>query len=118
MYDDIRTTTVTVANLASLSGASLDLSVLGKPVAVITDAAWDTQAMTFQVSVDGVNFFNLYNEGSEYQIAGAAASHFHRVDWSLFYGVKFLKVRSGTGAAPVNQAGDSVVTLVCWQVED
>lgn len=112
----IRSTTVTVANGAALSGASGDLKDLGQLVAVLTDSAWDTNAITFQGSIDGTNFFDIYEEGSEYSVTGAAASKAYTVDVQVFMPYSYIKVRSGTGASPANQSGDSVVTLVLWQV--
>jgi hypothetical protein len=112
--DDIRYTTVTVANGASLSGAAQLLPNDGRLVAIIMDAAWDTNAVTFQVSVDGTNYFNLYNEGTEYSLAGVVASAYNAVDINVFLAARYVKVRSGTAAAAVNQVGDAVVTLVMW----
>jgi len=116
--NELRTTTVTIGAGASLSGATIDLATLGIPVAIITDAAWDTQAMTFQGSVDGTTFGNLYKESTEYSLTGVAASTFHSLDQNAFYGVSHLKIRSGTAAAAANQGDATVVKLVCWHVDD
>ena len=116
--NELRTTQVTIGAGASLSGATIDLDTLGTPVAVITDAAWDTNAMTFQASVDGTNFFNVYNEGTEYSLAGVVASAFNRIDQQVFFGAAKLKVRSGPAAAGVNQADATVVTLVTWHIDE
>ena len=115
--NELRTTTVTIAAGASLSGATVDLDVLGNPVAIITDAAWDTNAVTFQASVDGANFFNLYKEGTEYSLAGVVASAYNSLDIEPFTGLSHLKIRSGTAAAAVNQVDATVVTLVCWHMD-
>jgi hypothetical protein len=117
MIDDIRYTTVTVANGASLSGAAQLLPTNGRLVGVITDAGWDTNAMTFQVSVDGgTTYVNLYNAGTEYSMAGIVASTYNAINPDVFAGARHLKVRSGTSAAAVNQVGDTVVTLVMRQI--
>lgn len=113
----IRTTTVTITNGTAISGASEDLSTLGKLAAIILPSGWTTQSVTFQVSTDGVNYYNLYNEGTEYALSSVLASTFQRLDIALFYGVNYVKVRSGTAASPQNQAGGDIVTLVCWQLE-
>lgn len=107
----ITSKSVTILNGASLSGASADLAgnVL---VAVITDSAWDTNAMTFQGSLDGTNWFNIFNGGTEYSLAAIVASTFFAVDRDLFVGARYVKVRSGTSGAAANQNGDAVVTLV------
>jgi hypothetical protein len=116
MTDDIRYTTVTVANGASLSGAAQLLPPNGRLVGVITDAAWDTNAMTFQVSVDGTTYVNLYNAGTEYSMAGIVASAYNAVNPDVFSGARYVKVRSGTAGTAVNQVGDAVVTLVMWKL--
>jgi hypothetical protein len=115
---ELRTTTVTIGAGASLSGSTIDLDTLGNPVAVIVDAAWDTQAMTFQGSVDGTNFFNLYKESTEYSLTAVVASTLHSLDMQAFAGLSHLKVRSGTAAAAANQADATVVTLACWHIDD
>ena len=106
----VATRNVTITNGTSLSGALdvADYTVVG----VITDSAWDTNAMTFQASADGTNFFNLHNAGTEISFAGVTASKYNIIDPALMMGVRAIKVRSGTGAAAVNQVGDTVVTIV------
>ena len=111
---DVWTTTVTDADGESLSGASAALR--GRLVGVITPSGWDTQAMTFQVSHDGTNYTNLYNEGTEYSIAGVVASAYNRVDAAMFFGARAVKVRSGTAGTPANQSGAVILTLVCWSL--
>jgi len=116
--NELRTTTVTIGAGASLSGATIDLATLGNPVAIITDAAWDTQAMGFQGSVNGTNFFPVYKEATEYSMAGVTASTYHSLDFNTFLGLSHLKILSGTIAAAANQVDATVITLVCWHVDD
>lgn len=106
---------VTIADGESLSGAA-DLTGRGTPVAVITDADWDTNAMTFQGSVDGVLYSDLRVAGVEVSIAGVAASSLEPLDPQQMLACQHLRVRSGTSVAPVNQVGDTVVTIVCRPV--
>lgn len=117
MSDNIRYTTVTIANNASLSDAA-DLTGVGKVCAIITDAAWDTQAVTFQVSIDGTTYFNLsqFQTIAEYALAAVTASAYVPVDMALFYGARKVKVRSGTAGAAANQTSATVVTLAILQV--
>lgn len=117
MYETTKTTTVTIGAGASLSGATEDMLSLGELVAVITASTWDTAAVTFQASVDGTNFFNVYNEGTEYSLTGVVASAYNRVSINVFLGARYLKVRSGTAGSATNQADATIVTLVFWQVE-
>jgi len=116
--NELRKTPVTIGAGASLSGASIDLDTLGIPVAVITDAAWDTQAMGFQGSVDGTTFVPIYKEGTEYSLAGVLASAYNSLEQAVFLGVSHLKILSGTIAAAANQADATVIKLVCWHVDD
>lgn len=106
---------VTIADGESLSGAA-DLTGRGTPVAVITDADWDTNAMTFQGSVDGVLYSDLRVAGVEVSIAGVVASSLEPLDPQQMLACQHLRVRSGTSVAPVNQVGDTVVTIVCRPV--
>lgn len=109
------TVTGTITNGQSLSGA-IDLTAAGTPLAIITDAAWDTNAMTFQGSFDNVTYFNLREMGVEVSIAGVVASSMEHLDFAQFLGLRYLKVRSGTAAAAVAQVGDTVVTIVCGKI--
>lgn len=109
---ELVTATVTIADTESLSDAA-DLSALGVPIAIITDAAWDTNAVTFQGSADGVTFSDLRATGVEVSIAGVVASSMEPLDPRQFLACQHLKVRSGTAGAAVAQAGDTVVTIVC-----
>jgi hypothetical protein len=102
---------VTIANGQAVSGSSGDLG--GRRVlAVITDAAWDTQGMTFQGSADGSTWFDLYDESTEYALTGVVKQTMHKVNVDVFLPCRYLKVRSGTAAVPANQNGATVVTLV------
>ena len=95
-----------------LSAACPDLETLGKLVAVITDAAWDTQDMTFEGTVDGVTFFPIYDEGTLYTIAGVVASSYNKVDPTVFFGCTAIKVASAVG-----QGDDTTITMIFWQTE-
>lgn len=116
--NELRTTTVTIGAGASLSGASIDLDTLGNIVAIITDAAWDTNAMGFQGSVNGIDFFPIYKEAAEYSLAGVTASTYHSLDDSVFYGVSHIKILSGTIALPVAQIDATTIRIVTWHVDE
>jgi hypothetical protein len=78
-------------------------------------AAWTAAALTFQVSTDGVTYRNMYDfYGNEVTVSAAIALASRAltiviVDW---LNVRFIKVRSGTAAAPVNQGADRAIELV------
>lgn len=106
------TVTVTVAGGATLSGPSPALA--GRAVTgVLTPASWTTAGISFQVSVDGLTFYPLLDPGgAEVTAAAVPASRAVSVDPSLFLGWGYLRVRSGTDAAPAAQTAASTLTLV------
>lgn len=107
------TVTVTIAVGAALSGA---LNVGGMcPLLIETPAGMEGAALTFQVSSDDTNFFDLYDEAGNEVSIPAGASRAIRLDPMDFYAASSIKVRTGTSGAPTNQAGaaaDIKVTLV------
>jgi hypothetical protein len=108
--DEIAYTTATIANGASLSGA-VDLGRY-RLARIEMSAAWTAAAITFQVSRDGVTYYNLYDKtGTEYSVT-TDASRGVIIPLTDFLGVQFLKVRSGTAGAAVNQAAERVLNLV------
>lgn len=119
--EDIRNTAnypeakaATIAAGASLSGA-VDLDGC-HPVGLVMPAAWTAASITFQVSLDGVTYNNLYDSsGSEYTITTAASRRII-LPPSDFAGVNYLKLRSGTSGAPVNQVAQAVIQVVARAV--
>jgi len=67
-------------------------------------SAWTTANLTFQTSIDGVTYADLYDgNATEYTIQ-AAASREILLPMVDFLGVRYLKIRSGTSGTPVAQA--------------
>jgi hypothetical protein len=61
--------------------------------------------LSFLVSLDGSNFYPLYDSSSaEVTISVSAASRAYAVDPSSFYSWNFIKLREGTSASAVLQA--------------
>lgn len=107
---DVRKSTVTIANGASLSGA-VDLGT-SRLARIVMPASWTTANLTFQTSYDGTTYSNLYDSvGNEYTVT-AAASRSILVDLKDFIAVRYLKVRSGTSGSAVNQAAARDIVLV------
>jgi len=82
---------------------------------IVIPAAWTAAAISFDVSYDGTNFAPLFNSAGEFSLASAtvvAASRSVLVDLPTFYGIRYLKVRSGLVASPVNQAAQRDLILV------
>lgn len=102
--------TVTLANGQSLSPV-VDLN--GKTLlAVVIPSGWTAAAMTFQGSSDNITFFDIYITTGEYASGTMAASQAVVVDPTVFLAFRYLKIRSGTGASPVSQVADRILTLI------
>lgn len=100
--------TVTITSGTSLSGA---LQVDGKLAGIIMPASWTTAALTFLGSPDGVTYAPIYDAGIERSVS-VLAGQMVLLSLSDWLAVKFVKVRSGTAAAAVNQAADRALTLL------
>lgn len=107
--------TVTIASGQSLSGiVALDGLVL---VGIKMPAAWTAASLTFQASDDDDDTFtDMYSVDGVEVTAQTAASRWLIIDPADFASVRFLRVRSGTGATPVNQAAARVLTLIARKV--
>lgn len=106
---------VAITSGQSLSSA-LDLSTsdqrCGRLMALVMPAAWTAATLTFQVSADGTDYFNLYDaSGNQYEV-DAAASQAIILPPGDFAGFRYLKIRSGTSGTPVVQAADRTITAL------
>lgn len=114
--DLIKTGNINYGNATIVSGQSLtediDLTTL-RLIGIIIPSAWTTANLTFQVSHNGSNYYNFYNDiGGEVTISVSGPNTWICFDPSLFSGIRFLRIRSGTGAGPVNQGANRLLTLV------
>ena len=110
------TQTVTIGAGASLSSASTKYPGY-RLVGVVTASTWDAAKMTFMVSNDGTNFFDLLDTtGTEYELAAITAAKAAAVDGALLIPWDYVKVRSGTSAAATNQVDATIVTLVFYRM--
>lgn len=99
-----------IANGASLSGA-VDLSgtVI---VGYIMPSSWTNADITFQASINGTNFFDLYDQlGNEIKHK-AGAGNYIAFPPAEFASVRFLKIRSGAAASAVTQGAERQIRLV------
>ena len=107
----------TIANGASLSGA-IDLSVSTlrsvRPCAVLVDN-WDAADMSFQVSPNGTTWYDVYSQNGDELTISIEAGQAVILTPADFIGFAWLKVRSGTSDAPVNQSPAVAVTVFCAQ---
>ena len=87
-------------------------------VGISMPAAWVAAALTFQVSIDGETWQELYADtGTEVTIPSTAAAAGQFIVLPTFpsyiwRGVNLLKVRSGTAGAPVVQTAGATITLI------
>ncbi len=96
---------VTIAN-----GAALGASFIGdgRLVAIQMPAAWTAANLTFQGSMDGVTYADMYDAtGTEVTVVAAASTYILLADLKAAW----IKVRSGTTGTPVNQGADRVILL-------
>lgn len=100
---------VTIADSASLSDAA-DLGSK-RLVGVLLAASTEGSVVTFQVSVDGVNYFDLYSAAGEYSIAftDPCALIVSAVDFLAF---PYVKIRTGTSGSASAQTGAQTVYLL------
>jgi hypothetical protein len=103
----------TIANGASLSGA-VNLGN-GGLAAIVMPSAWTAAVLTFQGSSDGTNFYNLYDDTGSEITATVSTSRIVALQPSLFAGLRYVKVRSGTSGAAVNQGGERALVLLTRQ---
>jgi len=114
-------TTATIANGASLSGA-IDMNRIRSSAegvgghgihlaAIQMPSAWTAANITFQGSVDGSTYYDLYDMYGTEILVTAAASRMIALDLTMFAGINFVKIRSGTTATPVNQGADRAIVI-------
>lgn len=107
--------TATIAINQSLS-AAIDLK--GRSlVGIMMPSAWTTAQLSFQVSLDGSTYVNLYNTQGDEFISEASTSRFIAISQFEFLPVRYVKIRSGTSAVPVNQAAARSLVLATRDVD-
>ena len=84
-------------------------------VGIIMPVAWTAAALSIEVSMDGTNWvstlYDSYSAQTGYYstpVAGAA----YAADILSIIGFKYIRLRSGTAAAPVNQAANRVFSII------
>jgi hypothetical protein len=106
--------TTIIASGASLSGAvGLNEAAL---VGIGLPAAWTAADLTFQGSMDGVIFRDIYDaDGTEVTVQADVSRHV-LIDPADFASCLYLKVRSGNVAVPVNQGAARTIDLMVRRV--
>jgi hypothetical protein len=100
--------TSTLSAVSDLMGARL--------VAVVMPSTWVSANLTFQASWDGASYADLYDDsGNEVTVTVSPTTGSRYVVFDAlenYEGVRFLKVRSGTGSAVITQTAATTITLV------
>ena len=109
------TAQATIANAASLSGA---VPIVGEVVAIdLPTLTTDSSSITFQGSFDGDTFRELQEvDGTAYTVTtaatGATLALLSSAATNPPIRVPWLKVRTGTSGAAVNQGSARTITLI------
>ena len=99
---------VTIASAAALSGL-IDLT--GWSIVSILIPSWTAADLTFQGSIDGSTFKNIYTkDGIELSATVVADSII--CDLLELGSIRYLKIRSGTSGTPVNQGAERVLGVL------
>lgn len=103
----------TIAN-GDATGLSTAIQTNGVPVVGIEmPASWTSASMTFQGSVDGSTYQNIYDQyGNELTLTVAGARDIYFDAYVYLTACNYVKVRSGTSALPVAQGSDRIVKLI------
>ena len=104
---------IEAAIYAGADGLSDVVDLLGGVlVAIQMPATWVAADLTFQVSLDGVNFANLYDiDGNEIVVSAAASRVIGLTDVERWLSGGKIKIRSGTSGTPVNQTAERKLKL-------
>lgn len=95
-----RTGSVAIANTESLSDAFH--SSMARQVSIQLPTGMDSAAITFQVSLNGTDYADLYNSDGE--VSHPASTGGQAFTVPELAGWEYFKVRSGTAAAAVAQS--------------
>ncbi len=78
---------------------------------LLVPAGWDAANITLLGSIDGTTFFPVHDAAGVEVVLTAAAGRIIRFPPYFRLGFPFLRIRSGTTAAPVNQTAARAVEI-------
>jgi hypothetical protein len=113
VIDVIKVKTATIASGGSLSGlVQIDEA---KYIGIVMPSEWTAADLTFQVSMDGSEWVDLYDDtGAEVTVtAGANRAIGIDVASLALTPWQYITIRSGTSALAVNQAAARTLYVVC-----
>jgi len=97
----IVTVTATIPARGTITPAA---AITGPVVGLITPAAWTPAVVTVQASADGTNFYDLYDGMTAKELSfNIKPNSYVAIGQARLLGCTSIKLRSGTGAAPVIQ---------------
>lgn len=101
--------TVTIANGASLSGAA---HIGAGTLAGIQLPTFTSAALTFQGSADGVTYVEVVDASNQAVTFTATTGALYLKAPADLAGIPYIKVRSGTSGAAVNQGAARTISLI------
>ncbi len=116
----VRTVVIPTAADGLSPAVNLDEDTL---VGLQMPAAWTTAAISFQSSVDGVTFGNVFDSaGTEATIASGTALVDRFIPFTkdmvdTFRAIRHVKLRSGVAALAVQQGGARTIKLITRQID-
>lgn len=106
--------TATIANGASVSG-TVDLQNTAL-VGIVTPSAWTSAAWVIEVSTDGSAWSAtpvLDEFGTQVGTwTSLTVNNYRAMPFAALVPWRYVRIRSGTSASPVNQGADRVFTLI------
>jgi len=100
-----------IASADSLS-AGVDLGLLRLSAIQLPANIDGAATLSFQGSIDGVTWANVYTAAGTEKTVTVALSRFVIVDWNDFRGLRHLKVRLGTAGAPITTTAERTLQLL------
>ena len=83
---------VTIASGTTSTAFTLQGTI---PLAIVTPAGLASTSITFQCSLDGASFYDLYNGSSAYSLT-VAASRYISLNPDVFEGVRYIRIVTGS----------------------
>jgi hypothetical protein len=101
-----------IAEGEDLSGS---LHINGSIISLLEmPAEWTEAALTFQASMDGENFSDLYDSENTEVSKAVEAGRTYMLPFGSHQPFVWLKIRSGTSETPVDQEAGRTIKLFVW----
>jgi hypothetical protein len=84
-------------------------------MALVISDTWTAAALNLEVSYDRVSWITAVYDSSQVltgSVATPVASAAYALDIAALLPFRFIRIRSGTSATPVNQAADRTIMLI------